>query len=151
MESNGPAQSPPPRGPERNTAALLYQAYLRLAEGIDARAPRGDERARPAHAAVFINMEHDGIRLTRLAEKARMTPQAMGELVDGLESWGYLLRVPDPSDRRAKLIVFTDKGHEALRAAFDAVEDVEARLLELLGKRDLERLQRTLIQVASEF
>ena len=46
----------------------------------------------------------NGIRLTHLAERALMTPQAMSELVEHLVSHGYLERMPDPSDRRAKLI-----------------------------------------------
>lgn len=42
-----------------------------------------------------------------------MTPQAMGELVDELEELGYLERRPDPTDRRAKLIVLTDRATPA--------------------------------------
>ncbi len=39
-----------------------------------------------------------------------MSPQAMGELVDELEQLGYVVRRPDPTDRRAKLIILTKKG-----------------------------------------
>jgi DNA-binding MarR family transcriptional regulator len=137
--------------PEANTAALLYQAFLRLADEINEAGRRHDPRVRSAHAAVFVHMEHEGIRLTRLAEKAMMTPQAMGELVDGLEKLGYLRRIPDPTDRRAKLIVFTDQGDGALKVAFEAIADVERRLAELLGRKALDDLQVALERIIAEY
>jgi DNA-binding MarR family transcriptional regulator len=82
----------------------------------------------------FIHTDLDGIRLTRLADKSRMTPQALGELVDDLVELGYLRRVPDPTDGRAKLIVFTGRGREALHWGLDAVAGVEAELAEVLGR-----------------
>ncbi len=39
-----------------------------------------------------------------------MTKQSVGEIVDDLVARGYAQRVPDPADRRAKLICLTDKG-----------------------------------------
>ena len=55
-----------------------------------------------------------------------MTPQAMSELVEHLVSHGYLERMPEPSDRRAKLIVLTDIGCEAIQDAFDTIIGFEA-------------------------
>jgi DNA-binding MarR family transcriptional regulator len=136
---------------QRNTAALLFQAYLRLAEEINAATIARNPQARPAHATVFIHMEHEGIRLTRLAEKAMMTPQAMGELVDDLERLGYLRRIPDPSDRRAKLIMFTERGLSALETAFAAINGVERRLARLVGRDRLDELQELLEQVIREY
>ena len=60
--------------------------------------------------AVFGNIDSEGTRLTTLADRAAMTAQAMGELVDDLVAKGYLTRVADPSDRRAKLTALTDRG-----------------------------------------
>jgi hypothetical protein len=59
---------------------------------------------------VFAQIDPAGSRLSELARRANMSPQAMGELVDELESLCYLIRRPDPRDRRAKLIVLTRKG-----------------------------------------
>jgi len=55
---------------------------------------------KPAHSAVFAQIAPDGSRLTDLARRANMSPQAMGELVDELEQLGYVVRRPDPTDRR---------------------------------------------------
>ncbi|MFI6318378.1 MarR family winged helix-turn-helix transcriptional regulator [Nonomuraea sp. NPDC050556] len=131
--------------------ALLYEAHLRLQDVVAERGRSFDARVRPAHSAVFFHMEHEGIRLGRLAEKAQMTPQAMGELVDDLEELGYLRRVPDPADRRAKLIVFTEQGDAALRVGYSAIDEVERRLAEMLGQDGLDHLNATLMRVIADF
>jgi DNA-binding MarR family transcriptional regulator len=131
--------------------ALLYEAYLRLQDVVLAAARSYDPQIRPAHSAVFFHMEHDGIRLSRLAEKAQMTPQAMGALVDDLERLGYLRRVPDPDDRRAKLIVITEKGDEALKVGYATIDEVERRLAALLGENGLGELNATLSRVIDAF
>jgi DNA-binding MarR family transcriptional regulator len=77
-----------------------------------------------------------------------MTPQAMGELVDDLVDWGYLKRVPDPTDRRAKLIVLTPAGENALQDAFDTIIELETELERLLGRDGLLRLRRALRRIA---
>lgn len=72
----------------------------------------------------------------------------MSELVDHLVSPGYLERMPDPSDRRAKLIVLTDLGYEALQDAFDTIIGIEADLEVLLGRDGWVQFRRVLSQVA---
>ena len=57
-----------------------------------------------AHHPVFYNLDRDGTRLTELAARAGITHQSMGELVAALVDSGYLRRVPDPGDRRARLV-----------------------------------------------
>jgi DNA-binding MarR family transcriptional regulator len=44
-----------------------------------------------------------------------MSPQAMGELVDELVEMEYVVRRPDPTDGRAKLIVLNEEGQSASR------------------------------------
>src|SRR5919107_3574729 len=65
---------------------------------------------RSAHDCVFRFLEPGGVRLRDLADRADMTPQSIGEHVDELERLGYVERVPDPGDRRAKLIRPTARG-----------------------------------------
>ena len=53
------------------------------------------------------------MRLTELAARAELSLSATSELVNELEHLGYLHRIPDPRDGRAKLIVPTDRGHQS--------------------------------------
>jgi len=79
------------------------------------------------HLQVWGNIGIDGIRLTDLAAKAQLSLAACSELVDELQHLGYLVRHPDPSDGRAKLIFPTTKGREVLDAAGQAVAELEQR------------------------
>jgi DNA-binding MarR family transcriptional regulator len=136
------------REPETNTTYLLERAAARLERRVTAGVTGAGHPIRAAHSAVFVNIDREGTRLTHLAERALMTPQAMGELVDYLATRGYLERVPDPDDRRAKLIVLTDRGYDALQAAFDTIIEIEGLLEEVLGSDELLRLRAALRKIA---
>lgn len=93
--------SPPP------TNALLRTAYNAVSARIFAgvKAGRDFDDLRPAHGNAMEQLElEDGLRLTEMAARAGITVQSMGELVDDLETKGYLERRADPTDRRAKRI-----------------------------------------------
>jgi len=62
------------------------------------------------HLTLFRNLDLGGTRLTEIASRARMTKQAMAELVDKAERLGFVARRPDPGDGRAKTVVFTPAG-----------------------------------------
>src|SRR5215216_6612738 len=73
----------------------------------------GHPDIRPGHGCVFRFIDRDsGSRLTELAEQAQLTKQAVGEVVADLERMGYVKRLPDPEDGRAKLITLTGRGLE---------------------------------------
>ena len=85
---------------------LLLEAHRALgAELVATLTERGYPDARPGHAAVFLHIDRrSGTRLTELARRARMTKQGMMLVVDDLEERGYVRRVPDVEDARAKVV-----------------------------------------------
>src|SRR4051812_49724164 len=86
-------------------ARAVKQARGALIEAVRSALHAGEESVlRAAHTQVFEGLDPDGTRLTTLAERAQMSHQAMGEMVDELVRHGYLERVPDPADRRARPI-----------------------------------------------
>ena len=133
-----------------NTAVLLREAFLALNDLVIVRlAERGHAAVRPAHAAVFQYLDDTGTTVSTLAARAQMTKQAMAELVAHLERHGYVVRVPDPADRRAKLVQPTATGREVVAIAQELVPEIEQRVDAALGpdrarefRRDLEMLQR---------
>ena len=139
---------PPLREPEDNTTWWMVQAASRLQRRITEGLVAACHPVRTAHAAVFGNIDSEGTRLKALAERADMTPQAMGELVDDLVAKGYLTREPDPTDRRAKLITITDLGYRGIQDAYDTIAGIEDDLAELLGRRGLLALRRGLRRIA---
>jgi DNA-binding MarR family transcriptional regulator len=141
-----PAQGP---GTEPNTVALLGQAYSLLGFQIVDGVVGAGYPQRPAHSAVFAQIKSDGSRLTELARGANMSPQAMGELVDELEEMGYLIRQPDPTDRRAKLIVLTQIGRDCVAAGVHTIEGIEQSIAETLGERGHRQLRSLLRKLLS--
>lgn len=140
-----------PQRPERvNTVSLLGRAYSLLGFQIVDGVVGAGFPQKPAHSAVFGQISPDGSRLTDLAQRANMSPQAMGELVDELEGMGYLVRRPDPTDRRAKLITLTKKGRACIAAGTATIDNIEQRLTDLLGERGHRQLRRLLAQLLDE-
>jgi DNA-binding MarR family transcriptional regulator len=133
-----------------NTVSMLGQAYSLLGFQIVEGVVGAGYPQKPKHSAVFAQISPDGSRLTELARKAGMSPQAMGELVDELVDMGYVLRRPDPDDGRAKLIVLTERGWDAVAAGRQTIEGIEGQVTEILGEhghRELRRLLSELLAV----
>jgi DNA-binding MarR family transcriptional regulator len=138
------------RGPEQSTVTLLSLAHLMLSRRVSEGAARAGYPVKPSHSAVFGQMTAEGSRLSDLARGANMTPQAMGELVDELEGLGYLERKPDPTDRRAKLIMLTDSGRRCVAAGVDTIGDIERRITHALGVRGHRELRRMLLTLLAQ-
>jgi DNA-binding MarR family transcriptional regulator len=65
-------------------------------------------------------------------------------LVDDLETRGYVRRVPDAEDARAKVVRLTARGRRYVAEARRAVAAVEARARRELGDRRYESLRGVL-------
>jgi len=141
-----PARTPP----SRNTTALLGLAYMTLGHRIVDGVIAAGFPQRPAHSAVMAHIDIEGgTRLTTIAARANITPQAVGELVDDLERQGYVVRRPDPDDRRAKRIVLTERGLACVAAALSTIATLEAELEGLLGSAALAQLHDMLGRIAT--
>ncbi|MEO5670271.1 MAG: MarR family winged helix-turn-helix transcriptional regulator, partial [Ramlibacter sp.] len=86
-----------------------------------------------AHIQITRHLALQGSRLTELAERAGMTKQAMGDLVDQCSAWGLLVREPDPQDARARQLRFTPTGLAWLQAFKEAVAQAEAEFRAEIG------------------
>lgn len=104
---------------------------------------------RPNHGCVFRFVHEDGMRLTELATLASMTKQSVGEIVDDLVERGYVERVPDPGDRRAKLIRLTEQGETVQAAALEIFAALEKRLGERYGSDRLGDLRALLEEIVT--
>lgn len=104
---------------------------------------------RPTHGCVFRFVRGSGMRLTVLAEMAGMTKQSVGEVVDDLVARGYVKRIPDPEDKRAKLICLTEKGERAQAIGLALFAKVEEQWKERYGEKRLAQLRRLLEEIAA--
>jgi DNA-binding MarR family transcriptional regulator len=104
---------------------------------------------RPTHGCVFRYVQGDGLRLTDIAERANMTKQSVGEIVDDLVERGYAQRIPDPEDRRAKLICLTGRGETAQAYGRRLFAKVEKRWGQRYGAERIAGLRELLEEIAA--
>jgi DNA-binding MarR family transcriptional regulator len=76
-----------------------------------------------------------------------MTKQSAGVMVDQLESLGYVRRVPDPTDGRARLIMIEERGRRAIEVATATVDGIFSEWQEYLGTRNFTLLHQILEQL----
>jgi DNA-binding MarR family transcriptional regulator len=122
-------------------ALLEDLAELGFARFRERLAEEGFADIRPGHGCVFRFVEPEGSRLTDLAERSGFTKQAVGEAVSDLEQLGYVARVPDPVDKRAKLIRITERGERALEAGYRVFDEIERDWARRIGRQNVEALR----------
>lgn len=90
-------------------------------------------RLAASHIQITRHLPQHGCRLTELAERAGITKQAMGKLVDQCAAWGLVERQPDPRDARAVRVVFTAAGEQWLTAYQQAVKQADVEFRQAVG------------------
>ena len=120
--------------------AVAEELFTRLTE-------LGFAELRAAHGCVFSNIDDGGSRLTDLAERSGFTKQSVGEAVADLERLGFVERVRDPADGRAKIIQLTAHGREALTASLEIFADIERRFSEEIGPERYAQFRQTLLDL----
>lgn len=93
-----------------------------------------------SHQAVFLHLGLEGARLTELAERASISKQSMGQVIDELEYLGYVERVPDPLDRRAKIVQFTKRGRNFIELSVEVGVVVQNNYAKLMGEKKMQQL-----------
>ena len=133
---------------ELNLALLCFVAY-RATENrvLTDLAAAGFGDITVAQGRVFARIDPDGTRLTDLAERAQVTKQTAGFLVDQLERADYVRRVPDPRDARARLVRISERGLAAVEVARRTEAEVEAEWTRHLGRASATQLRRALTRL----
>jgi DNA-binding MarR family transcriptional regulator len=135
-----------------NIGRLLNNAVRRFeARVLELMSASGHVDTRIAHVGLTRNLDVEGTRLTELARRASMSKQAMGELVDQCVELGLVDRVADPSDRRARIVMFTPAGLDWLDAFRDAVDVAEQEMRAELGRTTMDAILRGLAVYGAKF
>ena len=88
---------------------------------------------RPRHGAILGYLDPNGTRTSDLARLAGMHKQRIAVALDELESAGYVERRVDPTDRRAKIVIPTPRGIDAIWAGEAIISEIERSHAEALG------------------
>jgi DNA-binding MarR family transcriptional regulator len=131
-------------------AMLMRTGHHRVMEYVQARLEQlGFDDVRPAHMAIFQNLGPDGARIGELADRAKLTNQSVGYLVDYLEERGYVERRPDPRNRRATLVCFTERGWDEADACARILDDLDKELARRVGAARLQQLRDLLAEITN--
>jgi DNA-binding MarR family transcriptional regulator len=107
----------------------------------------GHKDLRPAHARLMVFLGWEGSRITDIARAQDVTKNAVGQLVTELEDLGYVERVPDPADGRAKIVRYTHKGRALIADAATIAKRLDAEIEAIIGTRRLKELRSTLADI----
>ncbi|MEV0613404.1 MarR family transcriptional regulator [Nonomuraea sp. NPDC050404] len=143
MRSSGREREDPDLGvlSGRTLFSLQRELFTRLAE-------QGHPALRPRHGAVLAYLDENGSRATDLATRSGRHKQVIGTLIDELVELGYVRRQPDPADRRAKLIVPTEKGRDQMAKSDAILADLEAGHAQVVGEQAYAEFKRVFRLVA---
>ena len=125
----------------RTLFGLQRELFARMSE-------QGHPDVRPRHGAVLAYLDEEGSRATDLAAQSGQHKQVIGTLVDELVQLGYVERRPDPADRRAKLIVPTDKGRDHMARSDAVLAGMEAEHARAVGEQAYAEFKRVFKLVA---
>ncbi len=122
-----------------------------VADLVSGAAARGFPEIRQSHNAVFATLRAEGSRVSDMAARAGITKQSVAAIVRELEDAGLVTVGPDPTDGRAKLVTYTDRGWECVRGGASYLRELEETLVDLLGRERLDDLRGMLTEVADHF
>jgi DNA-binding MarR family transcriptional regulator len=129
---------------------LLEGHRVLSAELVAALDERGWSELRGSHTNVFLHIDRrSGTRLTELARRAAITKQAMMQVVDDLEARGYVRRVADPEDARAKVVKLTARGRRCVADCRRIIQAQESWTRRSLGDRRYEAFREALELLAA--
>lgn len=126
-------------------ALLLGLAFERVREGFEGPQWSG---LRQSHLRIVESVASEGSRAVDLARRLRMTKQGAGQLVATLVERGLLAQVPDPHDRRARLLVLTDTGADLRRTVDEQLSALEAGWAAEVGPADYATFREVLVRLA---
>jgi DNA-binding MarR family transcriptional regulator len=135
-----------PRATRSNLGYQLAKASQRWNEQLyEGFVREGFPEVRPSYGSVLIPLfEEDGLRMSEIASRARLSRQTMTTLVRLVEREGFVERRADPEDGRATRVYLTPRARRFEPAAERVLAELDARAGDALGPRRLASLQRSL-------
>ena len=129
-----------------NSVARLLHDSFNVCRGrvLEKLASRGHPEINLSHSVVLRHIDVDGTPLSVVTKRAGVSRQAVAKVARQLEALGYLATLPDPTDRRAKVLKLTPSGMRLFAACIEAYEAFEGELAQSIGRRRLEQFRNTL-------
>ncbi|MGH4139583.1 MarR family winged helix-turn-helix transcriptional regulator [Clostridium sp.] len=96
----------------------------------------------------------EGLTLSDLGNKMRVTKANITSLVDRMESYGYFIRINNPTDRRSIKTIITKEGRRVLAEVLPEYKKFSSEIMTFLSSEEksvanllLEKIQKYLLQI----
>ena len=106
----------PTRTPTEEELALAESLFgmIQVLRVVSASAAQRCDLGTPERARLLWGLKDGPARAGQLAQRAKISPSTITEVVEGLESDGLVRRDPDSSDRRGVRVALTSEGRRFL-------------------------------------
>jgi len=123
----------------------LLRAYYWMDESMQNGLIQAGFRPRTrTQTMILVNVSNGVTRAAELARVLGVSRQAIQQQINELETEDLVTQIPDPEDRRANRIVFSERGARFMNAALEALRQAEQVLASRLGQDSLRLLRNTL-------
>ena len=131
------------------TNEVLMRSLLRAYYWMDESLQNGLQRAGYAprtrtQTMILINISNGITRAAELARVLGVSRQAIQQQINELERDELVTQIPDPDDRRANRIVFSEKGSHLINAALESLREAEQTLSQRIGWEATSQLRTAL-------
>jgi DNA-binding MarR family transcriptional regulator len=106
------------------------------------------------HSQLRINFEpyiaiagDKGARLSDIAQMLGISRQAANQIANQIEAAGYLMRTPDPSDGRAKLLTPTPQTKALLKQGAREAQRLQQQFAGFVGDQDLQQATASIAEL----
>ena len=144
-----PLPQPPPRK-EREEAPLSPRLIMEISRMLRARMQREENGVMTQNTARLI-MAHlatkESLGQLELVHLTRLKPPSVSVLLRRMEEQGYILRVPDESDRRAVRVALTQKGRDFDREHLRRLSTNDHQAVKGLSEQEQKTLESLLLRV----
>jgi DNA-binding MarR family transcriptional regulator len=133
--------------PERDVTLLylIKQVELAVKQALDDVVAAADLTTLQ-YTALTVLERHPGITSAELARNSFVRAQSMAEMVTYLLGRGLVTRERDEKNRKQYLLSLSTEGQRVLDGLFDAVADLEAKMLEGFDAGQTEILRTYLLR-----
>lgn len=125
--------------PAHGFAITLHSATRLLTKRFEERTRDGSLTSAQWRLLVFLKREGQ-MRQARLAEALDIEPISVSRMIDRMEASGWVERLPDPEDRRARLVRVTPQARDAFAGMGDIADAVYAEALAGFSRSEVEAL-----------
>lgn len=129
-------------------ALLLLAGFRSLVDHAQRElADRGYPDHRPVHDFALRAIARGAENAAELARRLQVSRQAAAKTIATLESRGYVVAAADPTDRRRKRLILTDRGLDLLREGEAVITEMRDRWAAEIGAEQLDEIEQRLAQL----